>query len=95
LCCAADFFHARVKEIAIVGDPTDPATQALLGAVDERYVPNKVLALSPTNVAESPVALLARKTKRGGAPTAYVCEQYVCKEPLTAPEKLAALLDHK
>lgn len=93
LCCAADFYHDRVKEIAIIGDPKLPATQALLREVDRRYLPNKVLALSPTDVDESPVALLARKTKRGGAPTAYVCENYLCKEPVTDPGALGKLLD--
>ena len=29
---------------------------------------------------------------RGGAPTAYVCEAHACKEPLTDPAALAALL---
>jgi len=95
LCCAADFFHAHVKEIAIVGAPDDPATKALLKVVNDRYMPNMVLAGAPSNVADSPIALLARKTMRNQKPTAYVCEHYECKEPLTDPKALASLLDGK
>jgi len=95
LCCAADFFHAHVTEIAIVGAPDDPPTKALVKVVNDRYLPNMVLAGAPANVEDSPITLLTRKTMRSGRPTAYVCEHYECKEPLTDPNALASLLDGK
>ena len=43
LLCAADFYHDKVKEIAIVGSPQADETKALLRAVHDRYLPNKVV----------------------------------------------------
>ena len=93
LLCAADFYHDRVKEIAILGNPRLPETQALVRTVFERYLPNKVVvhASGPGEAADLP--LLARKTLRDGKPTAYVCEGYNCKLPVTSPEALAEQLD--
>jgi len=93
LCCAVDFYHARVREIAVIGDPEAAPTKVLLRTINERYLPNMVLAAAPRNVTDSPIALLARKTMRDGKPTAYVCENYHCKEPVTDPTTLAASLD--
>jgi uncharacterized protein YyaL (SSP411 family) len=41
-------------------------------------------------VAEVP--LLAERATLGGRATAYVCEHFVCKRPVTEPEELAAQL---
>jgi hypothetical protein len=37
--------------------------------------------------------LLADRTAIGGKPTAYVCEHYACRQPVTTPEDLRAQLD--
>ncbi|RIK34900.1 MAG: hypothetical protein DCC57_23900, partial [Chloroflexi bacterium] len=68
------------------------ATQALLGEVRRRYLPNTVLALKAPD-AESMLPLLEGRGLVEGSPAAYVCENYACKLPVTTPEALAALLD--
>jgi uncharacterized protein YyaL (SSP411 family) len=87
--------HSRLQpsqEIAIVGDPADPATQALLAEVRKRYLPTSVVALKHPDE-PSMLPLLAERTLVDGKPAAYVCENYACKLPVTTPEALAALLD--
>jgi uncharacterized protein YyaL (SSP411 family) len=79
------------QEIAIVGEPDDPATRALLAEVRKRYLPNTVLALKSPGE-ESPLPLLARRDLVNEKPTAYVCERYVCKLPVTEAAALAKLL---
>jgi uncharacterized protein len=43
-------------------------------------------------VARDEVPLLADRTALGGRATAYVCEHFVCRLPVTDPEALAAQL---
>jgi uncharacterized protein YyaL (SSP411 family) len=42
--------------------------------------------------ADDAIPLLAGRAARG-APTAYVCEHYACREPVTSPDALRAQLD--
>jgi uncharacterized protein len=87
---ALDLALARAKEIAIAGDPGGEDTKRLAGTVWGRYLPNRVLAVGPSD--GSAVPLLRDRPTRDGRATAYVCERFVCKQPVVAPEELAALL---
>jgi len=88
------YHHDHPKEIAIVGDPADPATKALVAEVYRKYLPNKVVALCTPEEAKSEDALplLRRKTLQEGRPAAYVCRDYLCGRPVTTPEALAKQL---
>jgi uncharacterized protein YyaL (SSP411 family) len=88
---ALDFALADVVEVAIVGDPGDPATAALRAPLDEGYRPNQVIAIA-SDPASSVVPLLADRVARDGRPTAYVCRGFVCRMPVTEPAALAAEL---
>ncbi len=93
LLCAADFYNDRVREIAVIGNPSSPDTVALMRTVYDRYLPNKVVVGAPDNVGDAGMPLLRRKTRMNGRATAYVCEHYNCKLPVTTPEALAKQLD--
>ena len=88
------FYHVPPKEIAIIGDPSLPATQALVAAVYRDYLPNKVVALATPEQAAKPDAtpLIKLKTLVKNKPAAYVCRNYLCKKPTTTPDELAKLL---
>ena len=91
--CALDFYTTATKEVAIVGDPADPATQALLAVVYSRYLPNKVVAgKEPDGLEADEGPLLHERGMVDGQPTAYVCQNYVCQLPVTDPEDLARQL---
>ena len=90
---ALDFYLATPKEIALVGPLNDPATQALLGVVYSRYLPNKLVAgQEMDSSADDGIPLLQGKVMLDGHPTAYVCEQYACQTPVTDAETLAGQL---
>ena len=95
LSCAADFYHDRVKEIAIVGDPQSADTRALVRTVYDRYLPNKVIVLASDKAEDPTIPLLKGKTRIQGKAAAYVCEHYRCRLPVTTPEDLAKQLDAK
>lgn len=95
LLCAVDFHADKVKEIAIIGAPASPATAALYRTIYERYLPNKVVVHSAVDGGETGLPLLRGKRRVHDEPTAYVCEHYNCRRPVTSPGDLAAQLDAK
>ena len=80
---------AGIVELAIVGEPTDPATRALLAAARAGEPPNLVVAVGADSDA-SAIPLLSGRTMIDGRPTAYVCRDFACRLPVTDP---AALVD--
>ncbi|MCS7275899.1 MAG: thioredoxin domain-containing protein [Dehalococcoidia bacterium] len=91
--CALDFYLARPKEVAIVGDPASEDTRRLLAVVYGRFLPNKVVVgLRPGTQPPADIPLLEGREALGGRATAYVCENFACRQPTTDPEVLAAQL---
>ncbi len=88
LLCAADFYHDRIKEIVIIGDPASTETKAMLRVVYDAYLPNKVVVGAADAVPNTTLPLLQSKVRKQGKTTVYVCEQYNCKLPVTTPEAL-------
>jgi uncharacterized protein YyaL (SSP411 family) len=82
-------------EVAVIGDPAAADTRALLAVIQQQFRPNLVLAVaSPDDSAAiNAVPLLQERPQRSGAATAYVCQSFACKQPVTDPEALAAQLN--
>jgi uncharacterized protein YyaL (SSP411 family) len=97
---AIERFVTSPAEIAIIGATDDPRTRALRREVTSRLIPASVTltgsgdaTATATAVARDASPLLAGRELRAGAPTAYVCEHYACRQPVTEPEALRAQLD--
>ncbi len=88
---ALDLAVSAAVEIAIVGDPADPTTQALLAAARTGFRPHQVVAVS-ADPRSSAVELLQARFALGGRATAFVCRDFACRQPVTQPEALAAQL---
>jgi len=80
-----------IDEVAIVGDPADDDTRALLATARERYRPEQVVALSAAPDG-SAIPLLEGRVRVDGAATAYVCRGFACQRPVTEPTALAGQL---
>ena len=90
---AVDFLLSTPKEVAIVGkDLAD--IRPLLAETWRRYIPNKVVApgVSDDREAVQTTPLLANRPLLNTLPTAYVCEHFACKQPVTDVTELSALL---
>jgi uncharacterized protein YyaL (SSP411 family) len=83
---ALDFHFSATKEVALVGK----GLGELAAVVRSRHRPHLVLAGGPEG-SESP-ELLHGRPLLDGKPTAYVCENFACRVPVTTPEALAGLL---
>jgi uncharacterized protein len=94
--CALDLYTDTVREVAIVGAPSAPETRELADEVlVERFLPSHVLAVAGPDDSEaaSAVPLLADRAQLDGRATAYVCERFACKLPVTEAAALKAQLD--
>jgi uncharacterized protein YyaL (SSP411 family) len=90
---AAWFAATETRELAVVGDPADGATRALLAPAWSHWHPDIVLAAgAPGAIATSAVPLLADRVAIDGRPTAYVCRGFVCDLPVTDAARVAAQL---
>src|SRR5690606_11522371 len=90
---AIDDYLSPSQEVAIVGDPQEEATTALLWEVRRRYLPNTILALKRPDQDDAFLPLLEGRSLVDNKPAAYVCENYACKLPVTESQALGALLD--
>jgi uncharacterized protein YyaL (SSP411 family) len=75
---AVDFQVGPSREIAIVGDPAE-----FLPVLRAKYLPRSVIAGG-----DARIPLLKDRPPVAGKPTAYVCENYVCKQPVTTSADL-------
>jgi uncharacterized protein YyaL (SSP411 family) len=94
LLCALDFYLGTPKEIALVGDPAREETARLGAEIWRHYLPNKVIAQTHQENPDigSKIPLLRGRIQLNGRPTAYVCENFTCKNPVTDPADLASQL---
>ena len=90
LLAALERFVTAPLEIAIIGDAGADDTRALRRVVVSRLLPASVTL---TGSASDVSPLLADRTSRDGGATAFVCEHYTCKLPVTTPAELDEQLD--
>ncbi len=89
-----DFYVRRPVEIAIIGDPKDERTQAMLDVVHGTFRPSAVVALSAQDGDATAIPPLLRSRRLiEGVPAAYVCENFVCAAPVTTAAALAVILE--
>jgi uncharacterized protein YyaL (SSP411 family) len=88
---AMDLALSPVAEVAIVGEPGDPATRALIAEATARYRPNQVTAAAVDDAAAaaSAVGLLHDRVAVDDRPTAYVCRAFACRLPVSDSAALA------
>jgi uncharacterized protein YyaL (SSP411 family) len=83
MLAALDFHIGPAKEIAIAGPP-----DAFLKVFRGLYLPRSVVAAG----SDQTIALLKDRPTLDGKPTAYVCENFACKRPVTDPAAFRAQL---
>jgi uncharacterized protein YyaL (SSP411 family) len=85
---AAGFSEEKVKQVAILGEISAPGTRRLLEVVRASYHPNLVMAASPYPPPAGSPALLNGRTMIKSKATAYVCEGFICSQPVTTAKGL-------
>jgi hypothetical protein len=85
---AADFALGNVKQVAVLGEAQEESFQKLIQVVRSEYRPNLVVAASPYPPKKEAPPLLAERPLINGKPSAYVCEGFVCKRPVSTTTAL-------
>ena len=91
---ALDFLRSDSQEVVLIGAYDDQTIVDMKREIRKKYSPNTVLAGAtkvPNESEQSP--LLRGREQVGGKATAYVCENYACKLPVTTVAELAELFD--
>jgi uncharacterized protein YyaL (SSP411 family) len=89
LLCVMDFELATPREVAFIGTPGEPETDALTRVAARAYLPNTVVVLGRGSGGEDPaIPLLEGRGRVDGRAAAYVCERYACRRPVTEPAEL-------
>jgi len=72
-------------ELALVGQTDDPGFSALLQAMREVYLPNRIIAATHIVDGSSGHPLLAGKKMVNGRAALYLCRNFSCQQPLIDP----------
>jgi uncharacterized protein YyaL (SSP411 family) len=92
---ATDMLVNGLAEVAIVANPTDAETKAVLDTLRRPYRPNVVTALVRGNQDEHAlIPLLSYRVQREDKPTVYVCRNFVCQMPVTSADDMRELLNN-
>ncbi|MFI6576984.1 thioredoxin domain-containing protein [Nocardiopsis sp. NPDC050513] len=75
------------RAVAVVGDPRDPAVDELVRTA-LRWAPLGTVLARGDGRTDGGVPLLRGRVPVEGRATAYVCEGFTCKLPVTTPEEL-------
>jgi len=82
-------------QVVIAGEAGRPDTEALLRALHQRFLPNKVVMLAGRAThqeLDGRLPYLNDMQPREGHATAYVCHHYACQRPVSDPEALREVL---
>src|SRR5205823_10275017 len=93
---ALDYSLSKPRQIVIAGKKDAPETKALLKEVHRHFLPKTILLLADGGegqkyLGEKNEAIRAMSLVAGNT-TAYVCENFTCKAPVTDPKQLGELL---
>ncbi|MCI0478556.1 MAG: hypothetical protein L0Y55_20130, partial [Anaerolineales bacterium] len=77
---------------AVIGDAGEENFEALIQIARAGYNPHRMLSASSYPPPDGSPEILHERMMINGKATAYVCEGFVCKQPVTDAEELARQL---
>jgi uncharacterized protein YyaL (SSP411 family) len=84
---SVDFGLGPSYEVVVVGEPKAEDTRDMLRSLRTSYIPNKIVIFRSSDTEEPQITQIADFVKNhvsvNGKATAYVCQDYACKMPVT------------
>ena len=94
--CALAFWLCPGTEIVLAGTGDDADLLAMQQTLHRRYLPNTVSLWHPSSpearAIETLVPMVSAMAAVEGKATAYVCEDFACKQPVTSPDQFTRLV---
>jgi uncharacterized protein len=88
----ADFALSEVREVAILGNLELTETKELVNSLWQKYQPDLIVACSTFPPPANAPALLRDRPLQNGLPTAYVCQDFTCRNPVNSAQELTQQL---
>ncbi|MBK9927077.1 MAG: thioredoxin domain-containing protein [Anaerolineales bacterium] len=88
----ADMALGNTKQVAVMYEAGGEDASELIRVIQSQFRPNVILAVSAYPPSNDAPPLLMNRPLKNGKPTAYVCEGFVCKNPVTTVSELEKLL---
>lgn len=92
--CAIDLAINPIQEVAILGDLSDMQTRSFVNTLWSQFRPHTIAAVSDYPPSPAGPKLLANRKLLNDAPTAFICEGLVCKQPLNNIEQFETHLEN-
>ena len=90
---ALEFYLAAPTEVVVAGNPESTDFQEMREEVHRRFLPNTIVAVVNDTNDRASVPFLEGKHAIAGKATAYVCESFTCRAPVTSLAELVEQLD--
>jgi uncharacterized protein YyaL (SSP411 family) len=85
---AADFAQNNEKQVAVLYEARDEKADALIQIIRSEYRPNIIVAASTIPPSNDAPELLKGRPLVGNSASVYVCEGFVCLQPITNADDL-------
>ena len=96
LLAAFNFWLGPKREIVIAGDLQQDETREILKVIHSRFMPDTVTLFHKGDKSDKAiykiVPFIEHQTAIDGKATVYVCQNYVCKQPVHTARELEKLL---
>ena len=96
LLVALEFSLTKPRQIIIAGKSDGADTRALLAEVHRHFLPDTIVLLADGAEGQKYLGAKLEEVREmkpvEGKTAAYVCENFICRAPVTSPEELKKLL---
>jgi uncharacterized protein YyaL (SSP411 family) len=90
---AVDFLQRGPLEVVLTGRPGEASFEDLLRELRAHFLPSRIVAATHARAAPASIPLLRDRPPPAHGALAYVCRNYACRAPVTAPEALRRELE--
>ncbi len=94
---ALDFMIGPSREVVVAGGPDTKGVRAMMEFIHRKFLPNQVTLLVSGDYSQDRlfefVPFVRGMTTVDGKATAYVCQQFACRSPITDLTELKRVLD--
>ena len=89
---AMDFAVGPVKQMAVVWPDPSQASSEIIHFIKNNYQPRSIIAAAQLPLQENAPALLHNRPAVDNLPTAYICEGFICNQPVNKITGLKGIL---
>jgi uncharacterized protein YyaL (SSP411 family) len=93
---ALDFLLGSTREFVVIAGDDSSEFRAVLETIATPFLPHKVVAPATyrqASILQSKLPLFVERSPREGRTTTYICEHFVCREPVVGVSGVEAAID--